>query len=329
MGDSLYPNSAMRRQQYKARTTTTPSRSSLGEAIRRRFRNSARAIARGGVEAAAAIAAGEATAGNAFAMAAATSVASAAMDITPLAYEEYGTYPSDASQVLPQKMARTFKKRSYSKRKPLRTRVPRPLVPVEIKHVDVNVNALTLGVTATWNAFSIGPFPTLGLDFSNRIGRSIFVERMQLRVSMEIVAPGAISLNGDSIMMDLYLDKENKASVGAAASDIYDLIAAPDAIISMPNASNLKRFKCVMRKKFDVSITSVNAGVVNGANIDEFTTSVIPLKKLIHYNSTNGGSAADIIDNCYNLTFCYNNTPVGGVTPYKVSYNVRFWYRDL
>lgn len=210
-------------------------------------------------------------------------------------------------------------------------RVPsaRSTVPGEMKQFDCDLTTFPLAaVTTTWVAgtvvdpattINLGSAavanpnclfaPTVGAALNQRIGRA--VKLMKCKVTGTITcAPQAAQGAADAsakVRILLVMDKQTNAAQMTAAQLLRDASGASTTISSYQNPDNFGRFR-VLKDKM-ISIADLNlagsptAGdVIQGSFMRTFKMSYRFKKPVeVHFNATNGGTVADIVDNSLHL----------------------------
>jgi len=254
------------------------------------------------------------------------------VDVSNTAYNEPFERPAPGSikwsrntiAAQKKKMAgkKTYKKRVPYKRssrygKMVLTRGP--TYSPELKHTDTTL-AMTLNNLRQWTIQTINCFPTQGTDFTNRIGRRIFVKKIDISMRYAIVALPNVPLVGDSILCDFWL---NTKTNGAAAA-IGDIYSSNDPT-SLPNPSNLSKFKRYGRAMHQVDVTASNAGVTTAANVVELYQKTYIVNKSVHFDAS-AANITDVVDNSWYITCCCGNAQPAGA--YDMVGVVRVWFTD-
>lgn len=165
---------------------------------------------------------------------------------------------------------------------------------VELKVADVAVGTVNVNTTGSFNLICN---PTLGSDFTNRIGRKIRIKSYYVRgyvvVQAALVPTSPISTGCQMGRMIVFFD----CQPNGAAPAVTDLLntASPSSHL---NLNNRDRFKILTDKTFVfdpfVYNTTATQSVITGTN------TIRPLKKYkrcdleVIYNATSGGTIADI-----------------------------------
>lgn len=196
----------------------------------------------------------------------------------------------------------------------------------------------TLGTSVTTAPLTVGCCfaPTLGNDITNRIGRKCAVHKIRIQGSVVFNSQSAQNSfdNQQIVRLVLFIDKQANASQ-ATLADVFQTnanLTSPSGAIHVPqNLATLGRFRVLKDKKmaFDSgnATGSPTAGdVIIGPMARNFKFSIKFRKPLIvHFNATNGGTYADIVENCIQFI------SVGAIvtaTP-SINYYGRVCYSDV
>lgn len=178
--------------------------------------------------------------------------------------------------------------------------------------------------------------PKLGNDINNRIGRKCAIHKIRINGQLYCPTQTAQAEPDTPLVVRavLFVDKQANSSQ-AKLNDIFSTETALTNAFSSINVaqslSNLGRFRVLKDKKIimgDFQITGTAAGpaLVQGGQLKNFKMHIKFKKPLIvHFNSTNGGTYADIVENSVNVNFVASNT---ASAPY-VQYIGRVTYTDL
>jgi len=163
--------------------------------------------------------------------------------------------------------------------------VQRALRPsAELKAVDTDVN-LTMDTTGAIRLLN-GVVP--GVGFSQRIGRSISMRGLDLRLTASVVAGTGV----DQIQRVLVVLDHQPNGAAPVITDILDAVSTE----SRPNLINAWRFTILQDTRFDL-----NASAEPGSK--RAITEKICLGRSTHYNNGVAGTVADIVTNSLFLVF--------------------------
>lgn len=225
--------------------------------------------------------------------------------------------------------------------------VPRtmgPFATTESKYFDSFLDGGTIAESTDWTATEIDPatlntlvVPSEGSDIDNRIGRKIAVYRLSIRgfIRCTTSVDQADILRVPAVRLILYMDTQTNGTQAQGEQ----LMAAPGAATTalctatFMNLANLGRFRILRDKTYRMP-TLVAAP--DNAGTTQFTSTQghadMPFKinikfrkpVVINFNSTNGGSVGDIVDNSFHLLA--NKTGANFV--HTISYQCRAAYKD-
>lgn len=221
----------------------------------------------------------------------------------------------------------TYKKKLISrKRRPTRRKAVIYRSPKkEIKMFDLSSNQ-QINPAGNWSFTSLGPFPIMGTDMYNRIGRRINVLSINVRCWLIIQYPAQVPTYGVSIRCLIIRDNETKGAV-VAQNDLFEtrLIAPP--VMSNPyNSVNKNRFTILHQRDHDVVVTGTNAGVTTSVNNHQIHNIFIKHHMPVNYQS-NAGTVADIVDNSFTIACCASN-PAVATTMGNMNFYSRVYYTD-
>lgn len=209
----------------------------------------------------------------------------------------------------------------------------------ERKYFDSLVSATT--ITANTTAPGVNDPATLntlfapvqGTAINQRVGRKINMLWCHVRGMINFAVPTGQSSpqKCPELRLALVLDKQSNAAQ-AAGTTVFMSPATATAILAnctFMNLDNLGRFKILKDKRFASKDT--NTGNDAATTVSQAPDQV-PFNWLVrfkngipvHFNATNGGTIADIVDNSLHM---YANICVTGWTP-VLSYNARICYTD-
>lgn len=183
---------------------------------------------------------------------------------------------------------------------------------------------------STWAASNLDPntsamlclfAPTIGDDISSRTGRKIFVKSIRIRGAVTYAAQATQTLCDEGLYVRIVCFKDKQTNTGQATGDlVLSQGAASDAVFFAMSLANLGRFEILKEKIILVSEAPLVAGLttayVQPGGIRPFKMS-IKLNDVVHYNATNGGTVADVVDNSYHIIALCNNQSLAPAISYK------------
>lgn len=219
------------------------------------------------------------------------------------------------------------------------TVVPRsfgtPRAITERKYFDTQLagTALADGGGTSWAGGELDPaagantlfVPTTGDDFNNRTGRKVQVIALKLRgrVSCAAQTAQATADNSSACRLILVMDKQtNGAQLNA--EDVINSGGATQSLLMYQNPAFFGRFRVLKDKMYTLQNPSMAPNTAAGGTIQQSGLNLnfkmnIKFKKpvVVHFNSTNGGTVADIVDNSFHLIGLTNNTALVPTVEYK------------
>lgn len=222
-----------------------------------------------------------------------------------------------------------------------RSFVPRslgtPMALTERKYFDSNVAVNIVAISSSWSGAEVDPVtlntlcvPVLGSDYNNRIGRKIQVLSIKIRGSFGVPAQTSqVSADTPSkVRLALVLDKQTNATQ-LNAEDVFSSGGAADAINMFQNPAFFGRFRILKDKTYKLQDPNF---VYDGTDLKQQglilnfkMTHKFAKPIYIHFNSTNGGTVADIVDNSFHL-ICGASSVL--LVP-GISYKVRTTFIDV
>jgi len=157
--------------------------------------------------------------------------------------------------------------------------------------------------------------PTVGAALNQRIGRKCKVLKIKVNLSL-IVAPQAGQATGDSaavVRCMLVQDCQTNAAQMTSAQLMNDGSAAQSTVLSFQNPNNFGRFRVLKEKRFVLENPNM-AGEVAAPNLvqqglkKQFKLTMNFKQPVeVHFNATNGGTVADIVDHSFHIVCGIDN----------------------
>lgn len=199
----------------------------------------------------------------------------------------------------------------------------------ERKYFDTELNASAIVATAaSWANTELDPaaltlfYPSQGTDFNNRIGRKVQVKSIKIRGHVNVPAQ-TNQLVGDGaalIRCVLVMDKQTN-STQLNGEDVISSGAGSVPINMFQNPAFFGRFRVLKDKRWTLQNPNFSW---DGTNLEQqgmvfkFEWTIKFRKPLyIHYNSTNGGTVADIIDHSFHILALTTNADLNPTMNYK------------
>jgi len=213
-----------------------------------------------------------------------------------------------------------------------------PMALTERKYFDVEFSGAIPSVAANWAGTELDPAtlltffaPTQGTGFNNRVGRKVNILSIKIRCQITCAEQTNQSTAdpGSICRVIFYMDKQSNATQ-SQGEDVIDSGAGSQAVNMYQNAANFGRFKVLRDKRYVLSNPNMS---YDGTNIEQaglakpfqfnFKFSRNPIT--VHFNATNGGTFADIVDNSFHMI---GNCSSATLVP-TLSYKARIVFVDL
>ena len=235
------------------------------------------------------------------------------------------------------------RRRYYRSQKSGRSFVPRTMGPfavTESKYFDSFLAATEVAEGTAWTGTELDPgtlntlvCPSEGSDINNRIGRKIAIYKLQIRgvITTTSLAGQGGGIANPSVRLILFIDQQTNGTQAQGE----ELMAAPGAA-SVPlvfntfqNLANLGRFRVLRDKTYTgrlMAMSTQNTTTQDLAVPDLPFKMTVRFKKplIMNFNSTNGGTVGDIVDNSFHLIGQKSGTGFAS----NVAYQCRASYKD-
>lgn len=200
-------------------------------------------------------------------------------------------------------------------------------------------NATNMGTSVTTVPLTSGCCfaPTLGNDITNRIGRKVAVKKISIRGTFAVTAVvnDLVADDINVVRYVLFIDKQANATQ-ATLNDVFVTNAAwvstIQSIKARQNLATLGRFKILKDKSIMLQnpnigedFANANHIIKNGYGRDFKITYRFKKPLIVDFNATNGGTYADIVNNCIQFIAVRNNA----VTAVSVGYVGRVSFEDV
>lgn len=262
------------------------------------------------------------------------------------AYESMG-YPRQTARFKASKAGQRRRRRRNFQSVP-RTRGA--LAQTENKYFDCYSPAAAVSEATTWAGAELDGYissggadtaisclfaPTEGSDIDNRIGRKVQVTRIDIRgvIQPSVEADQADVLRAPPVRLVLYVDTQTNGAQ-SQAEQLFDYNAftasTQMAFTAHQNPANFGRFRVLKDKIYRPPTVTA---ATDGASTCSVTHASMPFKlrytfktpMIVKFNSTNGGTIADIVDNSFHLVGHKSSTEF----THNIFYNCRVYYKDL
>ena len=235
---------------------------------------------------------------------------------------------------------------SYKRRirpEPVRMYVPRvfgtPLALGETKYFDTHLASTAITASTDWTGTEKDPTtlnclfaPTSGPAINQRQGRRVEVQKIKIRGFVRTPAAANVGDQDPGAMVRLILFMDSQTNTTQAQGE--QLMAAPGVAsadlcpTTFQNLENFGRFRVL--RDFSISLDAPS-GTYDGTDIEQgglmrpFKINITfknPIR--VHFNATDGGTIADIVDNSFHFLAIANSV---NMTPQLV-YSARVSYKD-
>jgi len=199
----------------------------------------------------------------------------------------------------------------------------------EMKYFDAdNQGTLLVATTTTWPAGTvIDPLttinlgaaavatpltlfaPTVGSGLNQRVGRQVKVHKIKIHGHINVPAQNAQSAadSAAKCRIVLVMDQQTNAAQMTGAQLFQDASAAASTLNTFQNPNNFGRFRVLKDKMITVQNLNL-AGSPTTADVIQQSARVsfkfaVNFKTpiIVHFNATNGGTVADIVDNSFHI----------------------------
>jgi len=198
----------------------------------------------------------------------------------------------------------------------------------ENKYFDAerSIADLTVITGATWASCEVDPTalgalfaPIQGTGFNNREGRKVWVKKLKVKgyVNWGFNTNLTAGDEGNLIRMLILIDKQTNAVQFDSEAVLESGGATADPTISaFQNPAFFGRFRILKDVTWSKTARYVSW---DGTNIEEFGQRkafkfYINFKRplVVHFNGTNGGTVADIVDNSFHIMAAQYKSETGG-----------------
>jgi len=173
--------------------------------------------------------------------------------------------------------------------------------------------------------------PTVGSALNQRIGRQIQVLKIKVRgtVSVPVQTPANGGETAAKCRIILVQDKQTNAGLMTGAQLMRDASAAQVTINSFQNPDNFGRFRVLKDVTYNLQdpnayTDAAAAPAMNGRKTNFKFNVNFKKPVVVHFNATNGGTGADIVDNSFHLFAAVDNTALGT----SITYYSRVAYKE-
>lgn len=199
-----------------------------------------------------------------------------------------------------------------------RSFVPRslgsPLALSERKYFDADRTSTAITSSAAdWTGQEYDPAtlntlfcPVQGTAFNERVGRKVYVKSLRIKGTFSIAAQANQTAgdNANVLRWLCYIDRQTNGTQ-AQGEDVLSSGAGSNAVDMFQNAANFGRFRILTDRKIIMENQAIS---FDGTNIEQqgiskpfFYAKTFNPPMVVHFNATNGGTVADIVDNSFHI----------------------------
>lgn len=210
----------------------------------------------------------------------------------------------------------------------------------EMKYFDSELDALAIPSSITWAACVADPIltpvvnmntlfaPTQGAGINQRIGKACKLHKIRIRGRIEVPSqsPAGGAMLASAFRILLVQDMQTNAAQADPSVLMTPAVASLDvALCATQNTNAFGRFR-VLKDKVITIQNPGSAALANAVNeqVRFFKFSIrfkTPIE--VRFNSTSGGTIADIVDNSFHLYINHNWADTS-----NISYTCRCCYKD-
>lgn len=210
----------------------------------------------------------------------------------------------------------------------------------ETKYFDAEKTATAVAASADWTGTEYDPgtlntlfAPVKGTGINQRVGRGVQVIKIRIRgmiytsAQVDQTAADAASY----IRLALVQDTQTNGAQAQGEQIFQDPTAASafNAACAFQSLDNLGRFKVLKDKILTIQNPNIS---YDGTNMEQQGL-VRPFKMncvfkspvVVHFNETNGGTVADIVDNSWHVVANTSNA----IQAPTIVYQARVYYKDI
>lgn len=194
------------------------------------------------------------------------------------------------------------------------------------------LTTINLGSAAVANPLCLCA-PTVGAGLNQRVGRKIRVHKIKVHGTLSMApqaAQGAADVSTKCRIL-LVQDMQTNAAQMTGAQLLNDASAAASTVNTFQNPNNFGRFRVLKDKMYQFSNMNMTGSPTAGDVIQQgakitFKFAVNFKKPVeVHFNATNGGTVADIVDHSFHILAGADSVTF---VP-AISYYTRVCYKDV
>jgi len=202
--------------------------------------------------------------------------------------------------------------------------VGNPRAVTERKYFDSTVSVAVASCSTGWAGTLTNPTtlntlfcPSLGDDYKDRNGRQVKVLAIKIKGFLETPEESGQATAEGPTLTRVILVQDNQTNAAALSpADVILSSAASGGVNMFQNPANFGRFQVLKDRVFNTTSRTGMAGVagafsIGGQALPFKITKKFKVPPVVHFNATNGGTIADIIDKSWHIMTGYqgDNAP--------------------
>jgi len=226
--------------------------------------------------------------------------------------------PSKKSKKFPSTPSRSFVARSAGT----------PLAITERKYFDSDGTGALAQLTTNFNGGELDPAanslftPTTGDDYNNRTGRKVQVVSIKITGRIDCAAQAdQVALDSAAMCRVLLVQDKQTNAAQLNSEDVITSGAASGATLMFQNPAFFGRFVVLKDKRwiFQGPTVTYDGTNIEQGGLQKYFKWNLKFKKpiTIHFNGTNGGTIADIVDNSFHVIGGCSNNSLAPTLTYK------------
>lgn len=195
----------------------------------------------------------------------------------------------------------------------------------EMKYFDTSYAPTAIQVVSTtWASTVADPTtfnclfaPVIGSAINQRIGREVKVMKIKIRgqITSDAQTLQSAGDNGNQVRLMLVQDTQTNAAQMTGTQLMEGVSSSTRTINAFQSLANFGRFRVLKDKSIILSNanlandTGSTGGIIQSGLKRHFKINYTFQKPVsVHFNATNGGSVADIVDNSFHIVCASDNT---------------------
>jgi len=208
-------------------------------------------------------------------------------------------------------------------------RTPGGNIVAENHYFDTDRTTIAIPVsTSTWSGAAMDPAggllnlcsPTVGDDITQRTARKIFIKKIRIIGTVTTAAQSGAAACDEGVYVRIVVFKDKQTNAAQATGDlVLNSGGANNAVLMYMSPINLGRFDILAEKKILLqapTLAGLTGAFVQPGQVRPFKFN-LKINDYTHFNSTNGGTVADIVDNSYHIIALADNASLAPSIQYK------------